>query len=86
MSVVTDLQQRAFTYCTCRLSNEEGAEWDEAVWDEAEWASDVEAINQWQGVNSYGAAVSLRVEGKTKNAAEFKFLSADAIYEKAIGI
>ena len=84
LSVVTDLQKRTFL-TGLPTSNAIGAEWDEAVWDEAEWASGGQAINQWQGVSNYGAAVSLRVNGST-NADEFRFLSADIRYEKAIGI
>ena len=51
----------------------------------AEWASEGQAINQWQAVNSSGAAVSLVVNGST-NANEFRFLSADIIYEKALPV
>ena len=84
LSIVTDQQRRARS-TGLPTSNAVGAEWDEAEWDIAEWASEGQAINQWQCVNSSGASVSLVVNGST-NANEFKFLSADIMYEKASGI
>ena len=84
MSVVTDLQQRAFT-TALPTTNETGAEWDEAEWNVASWSNPSEAINQWQGISNYGSAVSVRIEAET-NAEEFRFFSADLISEKAVGI
>ena len=62
-----------------------GAEWDTAEWDVAEWAGGTFSLQEWQGLNEDGTAISVRLRSSTRGAS-LRYFACDVVTEPTIAL